>query len=114
MGVDYHSGLNSVVYAGGVHQRLSRQRVARHFTGEAISVNDNLLVFRSDDGAEREAMLGPPWFWSENSIALNPGDRIEFEGFDSPDHTEINWIANLTTGERLELRTAEGAPVWAQ
>ena len=85
-----------------------------HFAGEVISVNDNLLVFRSDNGAEREAMLGPPWFWSENGIVLNPGDRLELEGFGSPDHTEINWIANLTDGERLELRTAEGMPVWAQ
>ena len=57
-------------------------------------------------------MLGPPWFWSENGIALAPGDRIQLEGFESPDHMEINWIENLSTGERLELRTADGMPVW--
>ena len=85
-----------------------------HFNGEVIRVADNLLVFRSDDGAEREAMLGPPWFWSENGIELTPGDRVELEGFDSPDHMEINWISNLTTGDYLALRTPDGMPVWTQ
>lgn len=82
------------------------------FSGEVISVQDNLLSFRSDDGGAHDAMLGPPWFWAENGIALAPGDRIQLEGFESPDHMEINWIENLSTGERLELRTADGMPVW--
>ena len=83
------------------------------FQGEVISVQDNLLIFRSDDGQTREAMLGPPWFWSENSIPLTPGDRIELEGFESPDHMEINWLNNLTTGQGIRLRTPDGTPVWA-
>jgi len=84
------------------------------FSGEVITAQENRLTFRSDEGVEVEAMSGPPWFWSESGISLIPGDRIELEGFESPDHMEVNWIANLTTGERLDLRTAEGTPVWAQ
>jgi len=57
-------------------------------------------------------MLGPPWFWSESGIPLNPGDQIEMEGFESADHMEVNWLNNQTAGERIELRTVEGMPVW--
>ncbi len=75
---------------------------------------DNQLTFRDDAGSERQAMLGPPWWWSDNGIELQPGDAIELEGFESPDHMEVNWIQNLRTGERLDLRTPEGMPVWSQ
>lgn len=82
--------------------------------GEVVSVQDNLLTLRTEDASTREAMLGPPWFWSESGIALNPGDRIELEGFESADHMEVNWIKNLTTGQSIQLRTSEGTPVWNQ
>jgi len=84
-----------------------------HFTGHVIRVTENQLSFRDDAGVERQAMLGPPWWWSENHIDLHPGDPIELEGFESPEHMEINWIQNLRTGERLVLRTPDGMPVWA-
>ncbi len=84
------------------------------FQGEVVAVQDNLLTFRSDDGALHEAMLGPPWFWAENGIPLEPGHAIELEGFESTDHMELNWLHNLTTGQLKLLRTAEGVPVWTQ
>ena len=77
-----------------------------HFTGQVVQVVDNQLTFADQTGVQRQAMLGPPWWWSENGI--------ELEGFESPDHMEVNWIQNLRTGERLDLRTPEGMPVWAQ
>ncbi len=82
------------------------------YTGEVVAANENLLTFRVADGATLEAMLGPPFFWSESGIPLNPGDQIELEGFESLDHMELNWIVNLTTGERVDLRTPDGMPVW--
>jgi mono/diheme cytochrome c family protein len=83
------------------------------FSGQVVIVEGNLLTFRdAADGVQVEAMLGPPWFWSESGIPLNPGDQIELEGFESTDHMEVNWLANQTTGQRIELRTAEGQPVW--
>ncbi len=56
-------------------------------------------------------MLGPPWWWADNGIDLQPGDPIELEGFESPDHMEVNWIKNLRTGQCIDLRTPSGMPV---
>ncbi|MCB8943658.1 MAG: c-type cytochrome [Ardenticatenaceae bacterium] len=83
------------------------------FQGVVVTAVDNLLTFQTADGQQREAMLGPPWFWSENGIVLNVGDQIELEGFESTDHMEVNWLRNVTTGAYIELRTAAGQPVWA-
>jgi cytochrome c553 len=90
-----------------------QQGTALQFSGEVLSVNNNLLTFtNSADGALIEAMLGPPWFWSENSIPLNPGDQISLEGFESTDHMEINWLINMSSGESIQLRNENGMPVW--
>ena len=73
-----------------------------------VSVESNLLTFTGDaDAALVEAMLGLPWFWSESGIPLNPGDRVELEGFQSTDHMEVIWLTNQTTGQTIQLRTAE-------
>jgi hypothetical protein len=77
-----------------------------------LSIEGNLLTVIGEDGLTVEAMLGPPWFWSERGIPLNPGDEIELEGFESADHLEVNWISNKTTGQSRQLRTPEGMPVW--
>jgi len=80
--------------------------------GEVVSNEGNLLTLLTVDGSLVEAMLGPPWFWTENGIPLNAGDQIELEGFESPDHMEVNWLVNQTTGQTIQLRTPEGTPVW--
>lgn len=82
-------------------------------SGVVTRIEENLLGITTDDGSFVEAMLGPPWFWSENGIALAPGDQIELEGFESADHMEVNWLANRTTGQTIELRTPEGKPIWS-
>ncbi len=85
-----------------------------YFQGTVIAIANNLLTFRADGAsADVEAMLGPPWFWSEQGIPIVPGDRIQLEGFESTDHMEVNWILNLSTGQRLDLRNEAGMPVWA-
>jgi len=88
------------------------QGPAVHLSGEVISVEENLLNFQTSDGVVKDAMLGPPWFWSENGISLNVGDEIELDGFESTDHTEVNWLINHTTGQTITLRDSEGIPVW--
>lgn len=80
--------------------------------GEVLAVESNSLTFLSADGVQVNVMLGPPWFWLENGIALNPGDQIELEGFESTDHLEVNWLVNHTSGQNIYLRTEEGIPVW--
>ena len=81
--------------------------------GEVVANEGNMLTLLDAGGALVEAMLGPPWFWTENGIPLNPGDQIELEGFESPDHMEVNWLVNQTTGQMIHLRTEEGTPVWS-
>lgn len=80
-------------------------------SGTVTAVAGNMLTLQTADGAQVEVMLGPPWFWSEQGITLTPGDAVEMEGFESPDHMETNWITNLTTGETKTLRE-NGRPVW--
>ena len=82
------------------------------YSGEVVTADGNALTFIAADGSLVEAMLGPPWFWSESGILLTPGDKIELEGFESPEHMELNWITNITTSESIQLRTPEGMPVW--
>jgi len=72
-----------------------------------------MLTLLSAGGAHFEVMLGPPWFWSEKGIPLNPGDQIELEGFESTNHMEVNWLDNQTSGQTIHLRTEEGMPVWS-
>jgi mono/diheme cytochrome c family protein len=81
--------------------------------GDVVTAEGNRLAVITDESAIVDAMLGPPWFWSESGIPLAPGDRVEFEGFESADHMEVNWLTNLTTGQTIQLRTAEGQPVWS-
>ncbi len=100
---------------GSEQQALPQtQSPANFYSGEVVTAEGNLLTFRAVDGSLIEAMLGPPWFWTESGILLTPGDKIELEGFESPDHMELNWISNITTGESLRLRSPEGMPVWSQ
>jgi mono/diheme cytochrome c family protein len=82
------------------------------FRGVVLAVEGNRLTFQTEAGERREAMLGPPWFWAENGIPLAPGDQIELEGFAATDHMEINWLQNLSSGRRINLRTPTGQPVW--
>jgi mono/diheme cytochrome c family protein len=84
------------------------------FQGSVVAVTGNLLTFQTEAGQQQEAMLGPPWFWQANGIALAPGDAIALEGFMSAEHMELNWVHNLTTGKRINLRTPTGQPVWGE
>jgi mono/diheme cytochrome c family protein len=101
---------------GGQGQAQPPQsQVVTPYRGTVISVSGNALSFRDDaNGATVEAMLGPPWWWGEGQITLRPGDTITLEGFAGEGHMELNWIENLTTGERIELRDPNGMPVWQQ
>lgn len=97
----------------GTMPQTNPAATATLYRGQVTTINNNVLSFLSDTGVEVQAMLGPPWFWSQNGIALSPGDQIELEGFESADHMEVNWLSNLTTGENIQLRTPEGQPVWS-
>ncbi|MCP5099095.1 MAG: c-type cytochrome [Chloroflexi bacterium] len=100
---------------GGTAVSPSTSPDTLQFTGEVVSVEGNLLTFKNGiNGSLIEAMLGPPRFWSENSIPLNPGDQISLAGFESPDHMELNWLVNMSSGETIQLRQEDGTPVWTE
>lgn len=82
-------------------------------SGDVVTVEGNVLTFLGAGGTLVEAMLEPPWFWSESGIPVSPGDQIELEGFESPDHMEVNWLINQSTGQTIRLRTEEGMSVWS-
>lgn len=79
--------------------------------GTVAAIENNLLTVQVADGSLVEAMLGPPWFWSEQGIVIDVGDAISLEGFESTDHMEVNWITNQTSGVTKFLRE-NGVPVW--
>jgi mono/diheme cytochrome c family protein len=106
-------GQSGLAPEAGAGQTAPAGSPALSYRGTVVAVDDNLLTFQTDAGAQLQAMLGPPWFWSESGIALTPGDLIALEGFESTDHMEVNWLENLTTGARIALRTETGQPVWA-
>ena len=97
----------------GAAEQPHQQSPTLSFTGVVVRVVENQLTFRDETGVERDAMLGPSWWWSENRIELLPGDPIKLEAFESSDHMEVNWIENLRTGQRVDLRSPEGMPVWS-
>ena len=84
---------------------------ATFYAGSVAASAGNSLTLTLDDGRQVDAMLGPPWFWSESGILLEMGDRVELEGFFSSDHLEVNWINNLTRGTSKVLRV-DGQPAW--
>lgn len=92
--------------------QLSGAGDVQQYVGTVVAINDNMLTFRTGDGVEMVAMLGPTWFWGTEGIALNLDDQIELEGFAGVDHMELNWLTNLTTGAHINLRTPTGQPVW--
>lgn len=99
--------------SAGAQPDTQAQGPTLHFTGEVVDIQGNQLTFRAADGSQHDAMLGPPWFWENSGIPLQPGDQIELEGFESPDHMELNWLTNHTTGQTIQLRTVDGVPVWS-
>jgi mono/diheme cytochrome c family protein len=99
--------------AAPVEQSPTTVGATIYVQGDVVTAEGNMLSVITAESAIVEAMLGPPWYWTENGIPLAPGDQVEFEGFESPEHMEINWLTNLTTGQTIQLRTAEGMPVWS-
>lgn len=79
--------------------------------GIVVSYEENDLVIRTDDGEEIAMGLGPLGYWLGHGIALHPGDALLVRGFYT-DAFEPAEIENMTTGESVTLRDAEGSPLW--
>ena len=77
------SGTTSVAPPGQSNQDTANETQPSSEQGPTIGVNgsvaaidNNMLTVQTAEGALIEAMLGPPWFWSEQGIVLNVGDGI--------------------------------------
>jgi mono/diheme cytochrome c family protein len=106
-------GMGQMMPGAGMNRSQAENATQVTYTGTVEEVTGSLLTFRTDDGASHQVMLGPPWYWSDEGIALNPGDRIELEGFEMPGfYLGLNWLRNTTTGEEYVLHTPEGAPAF--
>jgi hypothetical protein len=88
------------------------------YTGEVITVERSLLRVQTNAGDEIGVLLGPPWYWQDAGITLNPGDRVRLEAFTPAQqmthdfYLGLNWLENLDTGERYVLHNPDGTPVF--
>ena len=79
--------------------------------GYVVAYADNTLTIRTDAGETLEMGLGPLGYWLAHSIAFSPDDEVRVRGFYNEEFEPAE-IINLTTGESVTLRDADGAPLW--
>ena len=62
-----------------------------------------------------DVRVGPSWFLTQNKLSFAPGDQVEVTGSRVPFGDQDALIAReIKKGnEKLTLRDAQGAPVWA-
>ncbi len=79
--------------------------------GTVVAYEDNTLTIQTDTGETLEMGLGPLGYWLANGISFSPNDEVRVRGFYT-DEFEPAEIENLTTGESVILRDADGSPLW--
>ncbi len=79
--------------------------------GTVAHYEDNTLIINTNDGTSLEIGLGPLGYWLAHGITFHAGDAVRIKGFYT-DGFEPAEIVNLTTGESITLRNADGSPVW--
>ncbi len=81
--------------------------------GVAVSVDSYALIVETADGQEI-TVQGRPWlFAQESGVVLQAGDQVQLLGFDEAGEFEVGQIANLTTGNSVQIRDENGRPFWA-
>jgi hypothetical protein len=81
--------------------------------GTVVSVDSYALVVKTADGQEI-TVQGRPWlFVQESGLVLQVGDRVQLIGFDEAGEFEVGQIANLASGESVQIREENGRPLWA-
>jgi hypothetical protein len=82
-------------------------------TGTVASVDSSALMVETADG-QGITVQGRPWLTvRESGLALQVGDQVQLVGFDEEGEFEVGKIANLATGESVEIRDENGRPLWA-
>jgi hypothetical protein len=83
------------------------------FLGVVTEVAEDVVNIEVSDG-DVIVVEGRAWSYAkENGYVLQAGDEVRLEGFYEDDEFKVSSIENLTTGESLLLRDANGRPSWA-
>ncbi len=81
--------------------------------GTVVGMDSYALLVETADGQEI-TVQGRPWlFVQESGLVLQVGDRVQLIGFDEAGEFEVGQIANLTSGDSVQIREESGRPLWA-
>jgi hypothetical protein len=81
--------------------------------GTVVSMDSYALIVETVDGQEI-TVQGRPWlFIQESGLVLQVRERVQLIGFDDAGEFEVGQIANLTSGDSVQIRDESGRPLWA-
>jgi len=83
----------------------------RTITGTVLNLERELMI--ETEESLMSLHIGPPWYWEEEGIDLDPGDTVVIAGFFDQESFEVGRIENLNSGESVTMRDETGRPLWA-
>jgi len=83
------------------------------FQGSVSSVDSDVMVVRLDSGEQIVVENRPWWFAQEQGFAAQAGDQLTLRAFYEGDSIEVGQMANIRTGQTVQLREESGRPLWA-
>jgi hypothetical protein len=83
------------------------------FQGSVVSIDSDVMVVQLDSGDQIVVENRPWWFAQELGFAAQPGDRLTLRAFYEGDSIEVGQMANVRTGQAVQLREESGRPMWA-
>ncbi len=83
------------------------------FQGSVASLDSDAMVVQLDSGEQIVVENRPWWFAQEQGFAARPGDQLTLRAFYEGDSIEVGQMANVRTGQTVQLREESGRPLWA-
>jgi hypothetical protein len=81
--------------------------------GTVTGVELNAVTIETTDGESLLAQLGPNTFWTNLDVVLEAGDDVQITGFYEDGSFTAGSVTLLATGETMDLRDADGRPLWS-
>jgi hypothetical protein len=83
------------------------------YSGVVTDVTADVLTIETDNGGIIQ-VDGRSWSYTQDlGFILYQGDLVEFEGFYEDGEFKVTSLENLSTGESITLRDADGRPAWS-
>lgn len=83
----------------------------RTLSGTATLVNADGLTILAESG--EVWVEGQPWSYASSSgFSASTGDSLRLEGYDEDGEFKVGRLTNLSTGQMVVLRDADGVPAW--